>query len=251
VKVSYEEALQPPDSGFKGSATRFFRRIAESLGFAAFRVGFPVPGVLDAASYHVEVIAPEDVIIAKASLVITTEDDAEHEAAVEYRQERAHLFVSHERARWQSWDLDSATKSEVDVRFSLKPGGLVVPAVLTSALTTGLLWVGLYLHRDHIAPRPEAATAVLVVLPALYAAYLAPGRDPLVRLMSVALRFLVFCSSLIAFAAASVLAIQMKPATVAHLWSWFAGVSTGITSVFAVSLLAAWIRQKGPEWRRS
>jgi len=249
VKLSYEESVRGDVGGGPlGWGAAKARTLLETLGWASFRFGFPTPALVDAASYHVEVTAPDDVMIAEASLKVFVADaegnETAHVVATERGQDRAHLSINRKEAELRGWSLDAITRSLVDVRFSLKAQGLVMAAVGTSALTTALLWVGLHLHQHHIAPRPEAATAVLVVLPAIYAAYLAPGRDPLLRRMTVAMRALVFASSLVAFAAACALALKMSATDVVRLWHGLAVGSSAVTSVLSVSLLMAWIRQR-------
>ena len=246
VKMSYQERVERDSSGQMA-------RFLEGFGLRSFPTGFLTRGVFGADSYHAEIEVPTELVIKTAELGrvlvyrsrtgmgITTEV-LSRESGVHL----AHLFAGG-RERVDPPDIPSdAVVDEmvgfIDLRLALRPGLLWPPFVISLA-TTGILAAGLALTAEGVATRPEAAAAIIVVLPAVAAAYLVPGEHHLVRRMYKALRLLVLCASGISFVAAATLALDLPHDVKVIWWKTLGGVSCTITvllfAALAHSILAA------------
>jgi hypothetical protein len=100
------------------------------------------------------------------------------------------------------------------VRFGLDPNsGLLAAAFYMALCTTVMTWGALLLRlTQHLEPTAGVAAAVLVVLPAIFAAFLVgQGAHPLVAAFSRRIRLAVLCCSALSFLEAASLAVSGNP----------------------------------------
>lgn len=188
----------------------------------------PIAGRAD--SVHIEIPAPEELFVASASL------DAiggrrKNIVAITKPVPVAHLHPITVPKR--------GTDVELTVHFVLRRDGLATAGMLLASTTTALLAAGLGLHLIGVAPRADAAGAVVVALPAIYAPILAiSSAHRLVRRIVSGARTLMLLSAGISFAAAGSLGVGL-PAN-DRAWLWLALL---LASLPPTLLLAwAWIR---------
>jgi hypothetical protein len=243
VKLSYEQALEvsPIVAAMERSlgkrrdrAVRFARgligRAAASFGVRSNSFRAQTRAVFGPESYHVEIAAPDELLIEYASLERTTtvrsvDTPTEHvnvrRVAEDRCTERAHLYESlytseEARATPASANEETTTVSAITVYFFMRPS-FVRPAFMIGFLTSAMLSAGLVLKAVGVS-RTGDVTALIVVLPAIFAAYLIPGEHRLVRRMFRGLRFLVFLLSVISFVAAGTLTVTLASSTRLILW---------------------------------
>jgi hypothetical protein len=182
---------------------RWRKKIEERLGLDPVVLSIEAAGIGAAHSYHVEVPAPPDLVITKARLV----DPSSVEALCEpdRASDRVHLWTT-------SAKREQEGKIELELRVG--PRGLYGAAVWISLLTTLLFGVGFVLRVAFaVHTRAEAAAAIVVVLPALFATYLwRPGEHPLVQRLVSGLRVMITAFAALSFVAAAVLAVEI------HYW---------------------------------
>ena len=221
--------------------------LIETLGLKGYHALVPAQAIVDAESYHAEVTAPDGVYISHARLRTQAwESDEWKERDRDGGTHRASLYAA------GVAESESEVKTSlIDVWFRLRPEGLLVAAFLSSLVTTGILWLGIYLTSEGIEPRREALTALLVALPALLAAYLVPREHPLTRRMFKGVRGLLALTALVSFIAASTLALDFENSqplgwgwefepSVKDVWWVLALISTGISAVISAALLMSW-----------
>ena len=100
------------------------------------------------------------------------------------------------------------------VRFGLDPNsGLLAAAFYMALCTTVMTWGALLLRlTQHLEPTAGVAAAVLVVLPAIFAAFLVgQGAHPLVAAFASRIRLAVLCCSALSFLEAASLAVSGNP----------------------------------------
>jgi hypothetical protein len=272
IKYSYEDMLQSRNYRptrrllrLLGWAVRSVSFLLETVGILTYRTRLSAQGAFDGASYHVDVEAPEEVFFARARLLLRNESASLWERLwgsnvktinQEFGVEKAHLYVFRLAPR-------ESDRAIVDLKLSMRPGGLLLATFLSSALTTVILWVGVYLHNRGVTAHRTEATALLVVLPAAFAALLIPKEHPLTRRMFAGLRALIVVTAVIAFAAGGLLAANVGNAPRIDLWFVHLGrlttvrgwrdlgyASLGITALVGLSLALAWWRRYAQFWRR-
>lgn len=242
IKFSYEEELTKSGGGDA------LERAGQALGLRDYSIELHCPGLFDAASYHIEVEAPEELVIAKANLVLRTKrieppfaSPTEKILSSSYATDRAHLF-GHGPLKQATHELSEKglyQEAMVEVDFALRPS-LLWPALLISYVTTGMFVCGLLARViENWHARPDAA-ALVVAIPAFFAAYLVPGEHRLVRQMFFLVRSLVFASGLLSFAAAAALAIDIGGGRT----NWWIGLAIG-SVVVSVLLTMALGRSRG------
>jgi hypothetical protein len=232
---------------------RALRRFPEFFGLLDFRTGYPTPGVFDARSYHIEVVAPDELIISEAVLMRSSKvrkstecpDPSASAAAIptaviidepiarDWTADRAHLYTDGEQP-------ESALSAWIEVNFCLRLA-LVLPVFLLSLVTTLLLVGGLIAHyRYGLSRSGDTAAALIVALPTFFAPAVAPGGHRLVLRMFKGMRALVFSTALLSFAAAVSLAIHLSThARVVTWWGLF-GASAVISLIAVLALIHSW-----------
>jgi hypothetical protein len=264
--ISYEEEIDKErgwfyaaDSSLKAHGRSVVQQIGESFAWRYLLVRVRTRALFGAESYHVEFSVPEEIVIKHAELGTRVEliHRAQREREViknvvarEGQSERAHLYESGvSTAPPGTYDPVQVIASEVgyaEFGLALKPASLW-PPLLAGAMTLLVLVAGLIVHRKgHSAP-VEASTALLVVLPAAFAAYLLPGEHRLVRKMYRLLRVLVLVQGLLAYAAAGFFVVDFSGSTTYRAWLGLAGASVVLLLVVAVAVYRSWRRRNG-DW---
>jgi hypothetical protein len=259
IKLSYEENLTGArgtlPEGWKRPLAWCWRRggdLVESLGLRAYHTVLPAQAIVDCESYHVEIAAPEGVFVSRATLRTRAPgaaDDDWQDRATDGCTDLASLHAF-------AVPPEDVEVSIVDVFLRLRPAGLLIAAAFSSWVTTAIIWIGIYLHDRGVGTHREALTALLVVLPALFAAYLVPGEHRLTRSMFKGLRLLLLVSALLSFTAASTLAIDFSRAKPLHwwivtfqpstraIWVELGRISAGVTLVVSVALISSWLANR-------
>jgi hypothetical protein len=163
------------------AVTGFIRKLGDLLGWGPMVIATETM-VGTAESTHIEVPAPEESFIEKASLVLLSDDGTEgEEIARDGPTQRLHMQVS-------SIAQPAYCKLRLSVR--LRARGPVVAALFTTAGTAVLLSGGLavrWVWNTQLVG--ETPALVLLAIPGIYAAYLfGPGQHQLVRKLFVGLR---------------------------------------------------------------
>jgi len=224
-------------------------RTGKSFGLEPLSFRVPTRAAFGPESYHVEIAAPNELMIEVARLervtsvvnLATAQERVDAICAAEdTHTERAHLYESlytatHRTATPARIDEEVTVASAITVDFLLRPA-FVLPSLLIGLVTSGMLGAGLLLHELGI-PRQGDVTALLVVLPAVFAAYLIPGEHRLVRRMFRGVRSLVFVLSLVSFVAAGSLTLSFSSSARVTLWA----VLFAIASASTATILAAYV----------
>jgi hypothetical protein len=176
VKVAFEEDIKLSSGEGRGSKS-------------ALSLGVPVGS---AGSYHIQVHAP-------AGLEFTDKSKARLMEVVPDRK----LLIGYASEEKQG-DFD-----EVVVDFDLARRGLSEAAFIISLVTTLMLFGGLAARLAlGIRESSEAASAVIVAVPGIFATYVAgPGEHPLVRQFAFSKQVRILASAAISFLSAITLAI--------------------------------------------
>ncbi len=242
IKFSYEQSLgdaeRLPEAPRQGKLKRH-QHLQRALALRPWDFAFDITSSGQAAGYHIELEAPVELVVAKASLERwsplppTTLDSSNNPTAL------VHLNPVR-----QSREVAASFK----VQFALRSAGLLVAALMVASLTSAVLLGGLVLHLLGVAVRADAAGPVVVVLPAVVAPFVAiPGAHRLVQRIVLALRVMILASATISFAAAASLIAAFHRGV--RPWIWFALFV--ISCVPTILLAFAWRRAKRLEWTQS
>lgn len=150
-----------------------------------------LPSVAMSQSFHVEVNAPDELLVASAALMTVDGNLAEvHDSEVAVQ--RTHLRFA---------DRRRGTVGALVVNWSLHPSGLVTVMLLIAGITFALFIAGI-IARVVLGwhSSADATVAVLIILPAIFASYLIrPGEHRLVRRLATAYKWIaasLTCASL-------------------------------------------------------
>jgi hypothetical protein len=228
IKLGFEEPIRTQQ-----------RRITQ-LGWASYRVAID-SGLIGARSYHFEAQAPPELHITQARL---TDNDNPLPASEKGFLRRVHLY------RDKAEDIGAATAV---LWLAVSGAGFPTGAATASFLAAGAL-VTCAFSADSIAANPNAAPALLLVLPGLIASYVArPDQHALTRRLLSFARFLLFLSALCAYIAAARVALggptpQTPEAVTARadsLTDWLTPLAVIAVVLFLASSVA-WLR--GRRW---
>ncbi len=237
----------------------FWKRRANALYSLAVNLGW-LPRVTrvktgdpsGTQSYHIEVAAPTELIIARADLTAKSNGRTKIERS-DSLVRRVHFHV---RDR-DDLAAGEANPMELEVHFALEPRGFLLSVMLIALMTFLLLFAGFLWHLNGVALRPQDTAAVVVVaLPGLLAALLFRSDEEKLVAASVAgLRLMVGMLVLASLAAAGLLALNIDATTRQNLWLIvvvIAGLPAFATTV-AWQLSLYWYRVASPSWyaRRS
>jgi hypothetical protein len=227
VKFAYEEEFFPRD-----------RSLAQWFGLTPVEFGIFAPNIGGAASYHIEIEAPDELVIAQADLF-----DLRDDGLVTLDSERT-VFRSHlHRA-----GLPRGSVGWVEVAFRLRRSGLVIAALLIAIATAIVLGGGLMLDLMGVNATVDIAATLLVALPGIYATYLArPGEHRLVKRLVGGLRVLVLLLAVLSFGAAASLSVDLGPRWRPWLWGFGAVVSLTAVVLIAAGLVASKWRDTHPK----
>jgi hypothetical protein len=224
VKRSYEEEISMPGGLGVFEAQAFFR----------------------ADSYHMEVVAPEDAVIADANLQVFArvptaggeESPRRFWVDRDRRVDRAHLYG---RRGWAFAELGRPveTTAAALVWVRLRPW-VIEPILVASMFVLGVFVAGVLTVRAGWAEDVPSATAVVVALPALATVYAASARHRLARRLLRGVRLAAVWSALASFGAAVTLVV--KPPD--ERWSLPAiDVAAVVLGAGAAILLSTMIRE--------
>jgi hypothetical protein len=242
IKLGYEEELAAPIQ----------LTWRQRFGLHPAEVWVPTNALGFGDSYHAEMLAPDELIVERATLseigTMTARrrdqrspEDADGvairaarasltELATETNVPRLHL-MTRERARHAAGYLS--------IRLRLTPSGLLPATVLIAWLTAGLLGGGVALELTGFSANVEASAALLVALPALFSIVLTrPGEHGLVQRFVAGLRVMVIVSGLASFSAAAVLATDVGSTARFVVWS----LGLFVTVLIAIPTTVAYIR---------
>jgi hypothetical protein len=227
VKLAYEEAL-PPTATDADSGIKLHKRLGKGLALEPWSFAIDVSAGGQAASYHAELEAPEDLVIAQARLEGRSDGTWKPFGNDARGTDRAHLLPS--------TSVPRSADVRIYAKLALRPTGLLPTALLISLATTGMLCVGLGLHCLGVGVHADAAGAVVVVVPAIYAPFLALATaHRLARKVVWLLRTLLVAVTAIAFAAAGSLVAALEGGARTWTWGVLAVASVVPTAAFAFS----------------
>lgn len=255
LKFSYEERLQTEalaGDEYRNPLVRAYRTAKQDwpqvLGLRTTVVGIATRAPYAAASYHAELEAPDELLIARAQLgraldYVSRSDGSRRageriEVATEWRVHRAHLFCGGLRPTRRVGAPVGSDAIEngflefaLVLRGSVLLGPLVASSVATSLLLTGAILASLGARSDH------DASALLVAAPALFAAYLLPvGTNRLVRRMYVGLRGILVLVAIFAGIAAGFLALDVARWKVILAW-WMLAILSALATGIVIRAL--------------
>jgi hypothetical protein len=209
VKFAYDEPLGE-------SSQAFPKRLAEGLGWRPKEIVWRTPSVGYSASYHIEVEAPRDLEIVSAALVIADGRGRDTYIPSGFSGRRSHLY-----SEGMAQDAIGTTL----VRLRPRRAGLIRAAALLGLLTAAILTAGA-IRVGKVDNDAAASITLLVVVPALLAAYLArPGEHELASTILAGVRAVVVFIGLLAVVAAGSLVIGLGAAAERRLWWSLAGLA--------------------------
>lgn len=237
VKVAFEEEIDLRPARPAGDGSRLVRRL-KALPSAArrllllepyeFRLDIPYAG--QAQSFHLEVLAPTGLMIDEAVLRRLDPPPVETVGQAVRATERAHLHPPR---------LERGVQTSLRIRFALRRAGVLTAALFVSLLTTGMLGAGLLLHATGVPARADAAGAVVVVVPAIIAPFLAGAEaHRLVQRIVRGVRISLLGSAAVSFVAAATLVASFRPGVRDPFW----GVLALLSGIPTILLTIAWIR---------
>ncbi len=252
ITYSYESEAeldafdQPSKVTASSRRLRTAREVLASLvrgrGTEDYYAAIATRGPFGASSYHAEVLAPEDLTVVGARLrMATVLQFGDHEKRTEISElasdrstPRVHLHASGRAApqpdATNPSEIETATSCYIRIRLRLRTG-LVVPVVIVAATVFAALTAGLAAHLAGYRPESSTVAAVLVALPALYAAYLIPQGHALMRRLFTGLRTMLIVLTLVAYAAAASLAIDLG-----HNFRYVLWASLDVVALFCLGI---------------
>jgi hypothetical protein len=208
LKFCYEETLPEREESFMNALTW--------LGWRRFPIDFAAPAVADSSSYHFEIEAPQDVDISAASLRAEHTEFGSSTDLDGGERKRVHLYLS---------DVPYGSAGKVSVLLRAQRAGFLRAALTTTVLTAGLL-IACRIALGSIADDFGPAVTLLLVVPALLAAYLVrPGEHALVTTLLRGVRMMVLVSGSCAVAAAAILVAGVEGAWLCVTWTVLAAIA--------------------------
>lgn len=197
-----------------------FRWLLVRLGLLHSKLTFDAATAQQTRSYHVELAAPPELEITGAELRALGADPATTGGGLG----RIHLNVSGARG-----------PGKLVVSFRTQREGFLRAALITSALSCALLFVG-RTRLDNLAAEVEAASTMLLLVPGLLAAYLArPGEHALASALLVGVRAMVLVTGLCATGAGLVLVVELSTEDRELWWAFLAYLSAGAAIFVALA----------------
>ena len=216
-KLSYEEPSGEEDG------LDFLKSALVRFGWRRKGIVIDVPTVSFSASYHLEMQAPPDLEIDAARLRFEAEreEDDAPEDILDDDRERAHLYAP---------EVGPGVSARAVLYLRRQRDSFLVAAFLTGLLITGLLAGGMArLDQISTPEQSQTAAALLLVVPALLAAYIVrPGEHRLATRILLGLRIFVIVEAACAIVATGLLAGGFKDSFLC--WAW--------TTVLTISAIA-------------
>jgi hypothetical protein len=189
LKLAWEETYSGPNFN------RIFRLFAR---FARFHLVLASIG--NSASYHVEIQAPEELMVQKVAI---TRNDLGKPGTKTYSggRPRFHLYIP---------DASRGSVALATLYFGLEPIGLLETAIATAVALGAGLAIHFWLHGHLVG---ESASAILIAIPGLLAAYIVrPGEHRMVHLFGARYQLAMVLCAAISFIGAGSLAVAWHPA---------------------------------------
>lgn len=236
LKFSYEQPPHQyrPELTKRQGARRLLRSGLEVMSWWPKNITLDSVPVGNAASYHVEVVAPDDIELLAARLIASDPERGEaplRRESTSTEEQRVHLQVS---------GAPRAAYGPLWVQLRAVRRGFLTAAVLTAGVIAFLLNVGESRLDAITAPEGssslEAAATLLVAVPGLVTAYLLrPGEHLMASRLLAGTRLLLLGSAACAFAAAGALAGAYPKGDRDCIWGTAADVSLGLWGALLVS----------------
>jgi hypothetical protein len=215
VKLAYDAAEPPPSP----------KTMRERGGWKAVEDQFPVANAGSAASYHVELVAPEDLHFTRGRFVGRREG-----RVVSHRIER-----SARRVHFHLSDLDRSL-GLVFVTLRARSSMLTGAALFAVLSTLALLFVRLRLHEFIKGQNFDAVVAALLTVPGLLAAYLTrPGEHSTLSAFLAGVRLMATAVAVIALAAAFTLFAGYSERALQTIYD----VLIALSALFAIGLVGS------------
>jgi hypothetical protein len=216
LKFSYEEPLETAKPG-----------ILERLGWRPLLVGIDVPGASRGASYHAEIVVPEELRFETSFLYDMDNDEvyAEDEEA-----DRAALHAAR-----------VPLGARTALLFGLRAERTGFPVMgCTIAWITGLLLLAGATVGELDPERADSAATVLLAASAVFAGVIArSGEHRMVQALFAGPRLLLLVTALSALCAAGALAFGLSSCAVDIIWWITAVMSLTAAAMLTITLLAA------------
>lgn len=262
------------DTGDKVYGRRSYRislpalgqRLGEPLAWMPVEFDFPTIYTQRCASYHFELVCPSGLTPRNLKIARGTVDDmkARRRSSAGTRSDQPSAGTADGPPR-QRRELGGRTTLTSRIAHHARPGGagpadiwfrvtvgvgagsFPVLWFLAGAITALVLWIFAGAAPDLRSSDQEVAAGILLVVPALLAAFALGGEDPPVTKLVGGARILLLVSGLSAVMAAAVL-IGTAPFRIHERWMWTACamVATAVT----VPLAASWLLSSALVWRQ-
>ena len=207
------------DEGYDDSRSRL-QRVRQGLGIAALTFQINAPAAVRAASYHAEIVIPEQLRIEEAFLYDVEDLSIYGDADID--ADRGALYAS---------SLELSARPALFVRLDAERAGLPTVAFAVSVVTASMLILGAVVFK------PDATTggpsvSVLLAASALFAGAVAQrGEHDLVQRFFTHRRAVLVLTGVTALVAASTLAFNASPHTIDVVWKTCAAAATVFASI--------------------
>jgi hypothetical protein len=231
LKYSYDEHLYSvPGPGGR------LQRMAQPLGWAPLVIDIPVPTAAHTASYHAEVVVPQE--LRMAAFLINKRTDELLSTEIERDVDRASLHAQR---------VDVNAEPLLVAVISAERTDFPTLGFATSAVTALLLLVGA--GAASFEPRVTgSAVALLLAASVLFTTPVArPGEHRLVRAVLSGPRWLLSIVAIAALTAGASLAFGAEPDGVAIIWLAMSSLATAM----CLGLGVTFVRAAPPRRRRS
>lgn len=219
VKFSYlEELPQPP------------RSLRRTLGWSSSTFIFPLGGIGMARSYHCELGAPVELEVQQAELISFTGP----------RKEKTSFKTSESCGEWvhlRALEPSPRSRGLLISQLRAPIGGMPATSALLAFGVSLLLTAGALFHQ-RIADSAEAASAILLTLPAGIAAYLGRPAHELSRRLLKGVRMLNWVIAVLVFLAAATMAIGLeedRDSFILAAWGSLAVIAWIVTAMLGLS----------------
>jgi hypothetical protein len=206
-------------------------------------------GPFSAASYHAEALAPEDLTVVGARLQLTTQHVdsgsgkpiglvTRENVAEDRSTPLVHLYANGRLPSAPRSDDSEPIQTQVTAQIRLRlrvRAGVVTPVVVVAAAVAGAMLFGALAHFEHLRIISDITAPLLIALPAVYAAFLLPQGGALFRRLFTAFRGMLVILTIVPYAAAGTLAIDIPSTARYLLWAAFGLVAA---ACLVISLMA-------------
>jgi hypothetical protein len=215
--------------------------LPERLGLRATELAIVAPSVGWARSYHMQIEAPQDMVLTDVVLVRVERDPAVQPTSAESYEAR----LSAESAQVYTTSTMKPAEHVVGVTMRVPIVGYLRAIWLTALATAAVLGIG-YWQMDRVEAavqqRADAAVALLLVAPSLLAAYLVrPGEHAIASRLLRPTRYAIAATGGLSYAAASLLVLGWSGNDLRLAWCVIAACSVLIA--LAITVVVALTRR--------